>query len=765
MPGRAPGPSFLFDVTEQMCRDPRGRVFIPPHNVPIIGRMPSLRAATAVAVVAALLVALVPSARASPLGALSISGITAVPVDTDRSGLWDTLLVNVSVSVGYPGPFEFTVTFSVPQPASPYTYVSTENGTDTNLTAGSHVVTVRIPTDIVGAEGTSGPYRVDTLVMTPDTGGWMDGVGQNTTWTPAWTPAQFDGPAVRVVGPITDQGIDLYGGGLFDELVIHIPVQVAHRVTVNVVGEIDRPPYLPYWSDTLPARSLDSGRQVLDAVFDAHVFWPARWSGPYNVTLSFQGTFVRTAFYTTTAYNYTQFAGRPADFAGAPTTTTIDTDGNGKADFLRFHVPLRVRIPGNYSVSADCADCGTSDYLGPVRYLHLDAGLQTVDLDFSGIALGQLPPYTPGDFNLRFFDLDPHLLEGNSTSLTVPGFATSSFEYRSPVRVDVNVTNLSPSAPCAYGYALDPVTHYLVIGSALPGSPNPVFFLYNGTFDIVIQGCGAGGSVGFQVVVNGATTVQASLPPTPHSRIDGRVALPGWDAGSLTMSLSLSGRSAIERETADFLGNRDGTADGGEIQMLPFERIEFDAGFPFIAPPDAVHVAVDGATFTPAYVEALAPDGAGPITSSTDLVVRYQEPLRASAPIPTASRHNLTVDFPYSSPYVDRSLEIDLPAGAAGNLSASSHIWGLWGGFNLAGNATAMQLSVGSWRVQAGWPPAGQPSATLVRASVVATQGPVGGLDAVLIIVGVVAIVAVVIAVAVLWWAPRRKKAPPTPPA
>lgn len=727
-----------------------------------------LTAFAVVAVSSALLLASATSARAAiTSGNLTLTGVALAPVDTDRSGLWDTLVVNVSVDVTTPGPFELMVTLFVP--ANPGFLGGVANGTDAQLPIGPHTFSVPLSTEVVTAVGLDGPYRVDVQISTLSAAGYQTNLVTNQTTTPAWSPSQFDGPPVRIAGPLTDEGLDVHGDGHFDELVVHVPLQVLRRTQLTVYGVLQKLPLLDFAGSPWKLRTFDPGTTVADVVFHGLTIFKSGVDGPYNVTVNVSGwqLVVNGSRYTTAAYSHMDFARPTADFEGPPTLSLAGLNTGGRANALRVHVPLRVRVPGNFTVSVDLFNVSypLPSWSHPDRFVHLEAGDGSVDVDLSGTVLHRLPA-GPLDLRVDVGNMDGALSDWNVTFVRDAGFDPAAFEGRTPADLYVNLVG-SVSGSCAFVAAMDPVSHVVIRSDTNPPAATSHFAVYDGVFDVLVAGCGRPASaLVTRVTVSGSgTMVNMSLPPGQAVGINYSLKLSAWDAGTMDTELMFASSAAQLRWWADAYGNMDGTADAAELSILPEIYAEYQSYDSYFGPvPFSGWVTVDGRYLVSAWSEALLPHGAGDLTSTAPLVLTYRDHLQSIGPVAASANHTLTVDEPFSTPFTVRSLQVNLPPGASGNLTATNHIDGFYDGFDYPGNETVTRLGPGSWKVTLPLAPGDMPALTLARASVAATQGPVPDVGVLLAVTVIGLPLGFVAVTALLWWARRGKSRPPEVP-
>ncbi len=146
--------------------------------------------------------------------------------DANGNGLFDFLLVNVSLSVTVAG--NFTVAGTLHDPGY---ILYLNNATSAFLPVGPAIVTVWFQGGAIYASGVDGPYTVDLLLLN-ETYSIID-MGSHTTQ--AYSHLAFDPPPAFMTPPHPDSGEDTNGNGLFDFLNVdvHVQVNVAGNYTVS----------------------------------------------------------------------------------------------------------------------------------------------------------------------------------------------------------------------------------------------------------------------------------------------------------------------------------------------------------------------------------------------------------------------------------------------------------------------------------------------------------------------------------------------------
>ena len=715
--------------------------------------MRPFRRCAIVLVALGLLVVVSPSTRAGFVGTLTLNSPTVERIDANGNGLYDTLLVNVTANVVTPGIFEITAQLVLPLPTG--SFYGALNGTDVNLSATGPVsFSFPLSTAQIGLFKIDGPYGVQVSAISAHLTA-VDVQGA----TPAWNASEFDGPVVRLGGPITDEAVDVAGDGAFDEIVVHVPFEVLARSPVLIEGSLQA-----YGSPENAApqdpETFDPGNYTWGLVFDAVPLRMIRLDGPYTVSVTLVsgdvGLLGQTT-HATAAYSSATFARPEAVFRGAATASLSDTNGNGQADLLVLQAPLHVRREGTFYLTA-AVWCGSSCPVDPglnhARYVHLTAGDPTVELDYSGITMNRLLRQAQGPVTVSLVvrSVD-HPTHSDATQLNLTYDSPSLYESPFPVELTVNVLEKGIPIPCGFVVVDDPVTKFEAF--AIPQGPQlrpGIATLYNGTFNVVTA---CPGSAGGSVTVSGPTVLNLTLPSRQYLHMDFRLSLDGWDHATLTTDYDWASESIIARWLADQEGNADGIAEATELALA---TRSFNPSFGF----DLQEFQVDGIPFTALPAQVSVPSGVGTVVSATDLVTETRTVLVPRSPMTPSVHHSLIIGVPVVLAGVPEELMVQLPPGGDGNLSLAGHYPGFYGGFSLGMNATATKQGTGRWSVTIGATPSAMPYPTWTRITIDAFQGPIPPLlSTEFIVFVIVPLVAVVAVLAGYVWLRKRGQPPP----
>ena len=199
-----------------------------------------------------------------------------------------------------------------------------------------------------------------------------------------------------ILGGITDSGRDLNGNGLFDQLLIHVPVQITAAGTYRLAATfVDSSGNVLESSNSF---ALSVGTSIVDLPFDGTTLFAHGVNGPYQITSIRMAEELNqvllpltetTSTYNTGPYLYTQFEGSSLALTGANSAIGVDTNANGKFDLLQTDIGVNVRRSAFYQWSARLRDQNGREITLASGSGNLTAGITSVRLLFDGSAIGR----------------------------------------------------------------------------------------------------------------------------------------------------------------------------------------------------------------------------------------------------------------------------------------------------------------------------------------------------------------------------------------
>ena len=163
----------------------------------------------------------------------------------------------------------------------------------------------------------------------------------------------------------SDQGVDSNQNGLFDELVISVPVNITKEATYLLIGELTAPNGIVLGTASTRTQ-LFPGISVVQLSFDGKDIFQKGLDGPYTLSVirlaeeTADGDALPLAelkdAYSTSAYSYRNFERAAIFIPGTGSDTGIDTNGNGQFDTLEVRLDVDMLEANTYQWSARLAD-------------------------------------------------------------------------------------------------------------------------------------------------------------------------------------------------------------------------------------------------------------------------------------------------------------------------------------------------------------------------------------------------------------------------
>ncbi len=218
---------------------------------------------------------------------------------------------------------------------------------------------------------------------------------------------KFSSMSAKLGNVVADYGVDRNGDGLFDELIVKV------EVTSSQAGEYTFGGYMKVGDTVLRGAAnkvqLNAGKQTVEISFDGQKIGETLANGPYQINTLWvlpaneQSSQVvipskmldyKSYTYSTTSYVPSQFAVNNATIVDAYSHSGTDENSNGLFDAINISIPLKVNIPGTFTLEADLFD-GQSNLVSHATWTGTDS---TAALKFN-VANSQ-GPYTLGQVNL-----------------------------------------------------------------------------------------------------------------------------------------------------------------------------------------------------------------------------------------------------------------------------------------------------------------------------------------------------------------------------
>ncbi len=329
-------------------------------------------------------------------------------VDADGDGHYDSLAIDVAVSVKTPGTYTFGGTLALPQGSTAYgeTYAKTESQ---YLAAGEHTARLLFNGKVLGEQGGDGPYQLGAVWATanaafdPRLGPWTDALdrAELNYVTTAYLANQFEIPAASFAGKYTHSALDTDKNGQNDTLAVDVALNLVEAGEYQVSGALydARGAIVGYadWrgsepvatlkfsvADSIPPYTLEQlelskvNEAPLDTIWDA-AYTVADTSGFETGAIQVSAPTVETG-YVRYGANITP--------TGVITGYPLNLDGDAAYEQLAVDVAVDVTLGGSYRVEGWLQDAaGNLVVYGAGSATTLPTGAQTLSMTFDGRAI------------------------------------------------------------------------------------------------------------------------------------------------------------------------------------------------------------------------------------------------------------------------------------------------------------------------------------------------------------------------------------------
>jgi hypothetical protein len=163
-----------------------------------------------------------------------ILGITEYTEDLDNDGLYDYLVVNVSVNLTDSSLYQLMSDWRITGGSFVF-----DQDVETNLNSGLNNIPIKISGRELHKIKLNGSLDLDRLGLTEETIWLLLDVENNYYTTGNYSYLDFERPELEVTGNITDYGEDINKNGLYDYLVLKIPVNVTKSDNYFIELEFD----------------------------------------------------------------------------------------------------------------------------------------------------------------------------------------------------------------------------------------------------------------------------------------------------------------------------------------------------------------------------------------------------------------------------------------------------------------------------------------------------------------------------------------------
>jgi hypothetical protein len=393
--------------------------------------------------------------------------------DTEPDSYYNFLVVNVTVNITVAGTYQIDGDLLDPF----FNWIDFASNT-TFLNIGVQVVQLRFDGSLIYNNGENGVFNVD-LTLFDDLFNWLDNDMHSTIF---YNFIEFQPPPAWFEPPHSDFGEDTDSNFLYNYLVINVMVNVSVAGTYEITGDLIDPLF-NFLESVSNSTFLNVGLQVVQLRFNGLGIYSNGENGTYTVFLDLYddlGNWMESDTHTTAFYNYDEFDMPSATIEPPHSDYGEDTDSNFLFNFLVINVTVNITTPGTYEVSGPLFDPFFNFVGFATNITFLNAGLQVVQLRFSGAAiynngengtftvmlelyddLSNLldnDMYTTNFYNYDEFDLPTATLQPPYSDY---GEDTDFDTYFNFMVVNVTVNVLTAGTYTVYGRLNDPLFNFI----------------------------------------------------------------------------------------------------------------------------------------------------------------------------------------------------------------------------------------------------------------------------------------------------------------
>jgi hypothetical protein len=338
--------------------------------------------------------------------------------DYDDDGLYDMLIVEVSVNSTVSGVFEVRG------------YLKTYLGGTIHVDSvrryldaiGSWIFELEFNGHLIRETGIDGPYSVALILYDAS---WTE-MGSAVYETAAYAHTEFEEFQGEFLLPFIDEAVDEDLDGFYDYLEVEIPLEVSQAGWFYLQADLFDSIW--GWIDGAHGEEyFEVGQHAFTFRYDPWAIWTKAYDGEFNVEASLYGQYMDLRMqldyhtHTTSAYEAAIFERPPAVFAPPHSERVVDDDEDLLWDALVVEAGVDVAIEGDYVVQGRLLNTvNVIEEVVTVRS-HLSEGAQTVELSFPG-------------FLIWYYGRDgPHFValevEGYGRLLDRDSYTTHSYSY------------------------------------------------------------------------------------------------------------------------------------------------------------------------------------------------------------------------------------------------------------------------------------------------------------------------------------------------
>jgi hypothetical protein len=259
----------------------------------------------------------------------------------------------------------------------------------------------------------------------------------------------FEGLPAEFQPPHSDSGWDVGSDGWYDYLIVDVVLNITTAGNYNIDGSLWDQSMMIFITSTTNFTYLNIGTQVVQLLFSGPDIFNSTVDGPYNVSLYLYDDSVNlldSDTYSTNIYSYPEFQSL-VRFAPPHEDYGLDTDIDILFNYLIINVTINVTTADFYYIDGNLWDQSMIIFItSTMNFTYLDAGIQVVQLLFSGPDIFNSSVDGPYNVSLDLYDdsfnlLDSDIYTTNSYShlefQALPRFAPPHEDYGLDTDIDI----------------------------------------------------------------------------------------------------------------------------------------------------------------------------------------------------------------------------------------------------------------------------------------------------------------------------------------
>ncbi len=318
-------------------------------------------------------------------------------LDNAGDSHFEYLVVDVEVNITIAGNYNLSIS-GLMDPN--FNLINVENETNAGyLTEGIYNISVFLPGTQIYFSQLNGPYSIMSADLEGDIHSSSRGWFYNTS---AYNYTQFNIAPIFLTGSYSDYGVNMDADQAFEYLAVEIEVNVtaAENYTVSISMLTNQTDFIFTWNTT-DAGYLSQGIHNVTVFLPGNDIFVSHIDGPYTLfylqvqSVSFQG--VKYDAYSTSAYEWGQFGVLSAYFLDMYYESVLDTDGNGRYNYLIFNVTVNITIAGDFTIAiVNLKDIASNMvYTGNSTDVTLGIGIHNVSIYIPGDEIFESRSYGP----------------------------------------------------------------------------------------------------------------------------------------------------------------------------------------------------------------------------------------------------------------------------------------------------------------------------------------------------------------------------------